>query len=537
MTEPTDSTASSGRVPLAHQIVGAVLGTGDPRVTYGGAGQEEQERKLGEGAVSNAALLRRMQASEERQERQYEQMVLFQQQMRQFMMGMSRTQYGDTASLARPVAASPLNIHTMSPAAAGEYSASASIPLPPLGAQHRRYDPRRQSMGMPLGTPIPAPALSTPGPVRFTGLDGPGEDKELGSSRPEQVTAAVADPVGLPPYSKRMEKIREAVSKGAKQYHGSTELDAHSVIDWVEKVDTLFSIQMGEVQEGRLDIVRSLLEGTALKWMNRSVLEKTEQLSRGEISEVIEWNTMRQPFIDAHLGINTAETFKAELRTLRLGSSLCPSPVELNKQFDHLAELAYPDRRANGMASVMGDEYKRVIAASRPFMYKSIALNQVPTTIDEWKKAVANRWAAEKDVEATMAQLPQRAGQQQRGRGGATRGGAQWHGRGGTTSGSQPHSATAAAAIEVDDGTGEEGENRSAEGPDSQRLNAAAGSSRRGGKAGRGGRGGNSNSGSNVFRNSDNVECWNCHEKGHFRSDCPNAIKSKPQQSKEKADQ
>ena len=466
-------------MPLAQQVVGPVISGGAQRVTYGTAGQDEaEEHKHREGAVSYAALLSRLQASEERQERQYE-------QMRQFMEDMSRAQHGDTASLGRPVAASPLNTRSMSPAATGEYSASASIPLPPLGAQHKRYENlRRQSMGMPLATPLPAPALSTPDPVRYAGLDGLGEDKQSGSSRSEQDTDAANDPAGLPPYSKRMEKIREAVTKVVKQYHGSTELDAHSVIDWVEKVDTMFSIKMGDVQEGRLDIVRSLLEGTALKWMNRSVLEKTEQLSRGEISEVIEWNTMRQPFIDAHLGVNTAETFKAELRTLRLGSSLCPSPVELNKQFDHLAELAYPDRRASGMAPVLGDEYKKIIAASRPWMYKSIALNQVPTSIDSWKKAVANRWAAEKDVEATMAQLPRaRSDNEQRERGGG-RGG---RGRGGAANSSQSQSSASAAAINAGDAAGVEGEEHTDEGQTDPKLSAAAAS--RGGRGGRGGRG------------------------------------------------
>ena len=207
-------------------------------------------------------------------------------------------------------------------------------------------------------------------------------------------------------YSKRMREIRKAITSIIKPYHGTTSKDVYTVIDWVEKVDTEFSIQMGEVQEGRLDIVRSLLAGTALKWMNRRVLELNQQLLRGEIYGPVEWSTLRQLFLDAHLGINTAETFKAELRALRLGSELCPTPVELNKQFDHLAELAYPDRRADGMASVMGDEYKKIIAASKLWLYKSVALNQVPTTIDEWKKAVANRWAADKDVEATIAQLP-----------------------------------------------------------------------------------------------------------------------------------
>ena len=333
-----------------------------------------EEKGEDEGELSDRELLRQLLKTQQ-----------FMQQQLQLMQAQQR----DTSSSARPVV-SPLRTSTP----AGEYSASAAIPLPPLG-ERRRNDPRRQSYGNPV--PVATPGLATPEPTagksaRFTGLDS--EDDEP------------TDPEGLPVYSKRMREIRKAITSIIKPYHGTTSKDVYTVIDWVEKVDTEFSIQMGEVQEGRLDIVRSLLAGTALKWMNRRVLELNQQLIRGEINGPVEWSTLRQLFIDAHLGINTAETFKAELRALRLGSELCPTPVELNKQFDHLAELAYPDRRADGMASVMGDEYKKIIAASKLWLYKSVALNQVPTTIDEWKKAVANRWAADKDVEATIAQLP-----------------------------------------------------------------------------------------------------------------------------------
>ena len=131
----------------------------------------------------------------------------------------------------------------------------------------------------------------------------------------------------------------------------------------------------------------------------------------------MEWDVLRQPFIDAHLGINTIETFKAELRALRLGSEDCPTPSELNKQFDHMAELAYPDRLTNSMASVLGDEYRTIIAASNAQLYRTVERSHAPQTLDEWKKAVARHWAAELNIKATFAQLPTfKTAGQQRGR-------------------------------------------------------------------------------------------------------------------------
>jgi hypothetical protein len=320
------------------------------------------------------------------------------------------------------------------------------------------------------------------------------------------------------------EKAGKVLTTNAKQFYGQTNKDSENVIDWVEKVDTLFNIHMNDREDGRLDLVRQVLSGTALKWMNRRVQELNEQLSRREISGPVEWKLLRQPFIDAHLGVNTIETFKAELRTLRLGSTTCPTPVEFNKEFDHLVELAFPDRRLGTMATVLGDEYSQLIYASKPAIYRSVTLNQSPSTLEDWKLSVSRRWAAGKRLDAMEAQSNSRSGGQsgqQRARGG--------YGRHGDSNQTDKKPVASAAAMDVDDGTGQEGVVYMADNTDSQQLSAAASGSQRGGRGGGGGRGRDGASPPIIQWSAErqqlynNELCFRCGQAGHKARGCTNA--------------
>ena len=107
-----------------------------------------EEKGEDEGELSDRELLRQLLKTQQ-----------FMQQQLQLMQAQQR----DTSSSARPVV-SPLRTSTP----AGEYSASAAIPLPPLGER------RRKSYGNPV--PVATPGLATPEPTagksaRFTGLD------------------------------------------------------------------------------------------------------------------------------------------------------------------------------------------------------------------------------------------------------------------------------------------------------------------------------------------------------------------------------
>ena len=101
-----------------------------------------EEKGEDEGELSDRELLRQLLKTQQ-----------FMQQQLQLMQAQQR----DTSSSARPVV-SPLRTSTP----AGEYSASAAIPLPPLG-ERRRNDPRRQSYGNPV--PVATPGLATPEPT------------------------------------------------------------------------------------------------------------------------------------------------------------------------------------------------------------------------------------------------------------------------------------------------------------------------------------------------------------------------------------
>lgn len=396
--------------------------------------------------------------------------------------------------------------------AVGEYSAGASLPLPPRV--------HRSSFGRPS-----TPAVSIPftPPAQRAAAVPRVEAKERSDDEEDDTAADGRDAeTYMPTRDKRMEQVRKSMLHSVKPFHGRTKLDTYTVIDWVEKLDTEFSIHMGERESGRMDVVRSLLAGQALKWANRRVAEMN---ARGEEAE---WHAVRADFIDAHLGSSTIETFKAELRALRLGSDDCKNPSELNTQFDRLAELSYPmalgltDRRSDAaMATVLGDEYRRIVAESNQFLWRNIERSVAPTTLDEWKVALARHWSAERTIDNMKKQLrPSQEQQSQRG-GGTTRGG---RGRGGGSGGGTAAQPTLNAILD----TTERGEGETEEQFETQ-LTAVPSTSQRGGRGGgRGGRGGGGAGQSKRYspelikKLSEERKCFNCGQVGHISRDCVN---------------
>ena len=429
-----------------------------------------------------------------------------------------------------------LSAHPSSPSP-GDYSAADSLPPPQrIQPAHRKSfgRPSTPNSYIPL-TPAPQQHPAAAGQPAQSRLDQEAED-DVG-----ELSEVSDDDEPLPPRDTHMEAIRKAVTHAVKKFHGQRAKDTYTVIDWVEQVETEFTIHMGERKRGRLDIVRSLLAGPALKWMNRTVREMNDQVKKGLRTERAEWHLVRREFIAAHLGSSTAQTFKAELRALRLGSSTCKSPSELNAQFDQLAELAYPDRRGEGaLEGVLGEEYANIVAQSDMELYTSIESNLGPQTIDEWKVALARYWTARQNVAIKKKLLKTPAAQPFRGK--------SWASKSSGLNRSSATSQSTLAAVQTEDGERQEGEPEAAESEDSQQqqqqLNAAGGrSSQRGGRASRGGGGQRGRGGGaerapqgEVERQAalQNRRCFQCGEKGHIKNECPNPTY---QQLKEQAGQ
>lgn len=389
---------------------------------------------------------------------------------------------------------------------AGEYSAAASIPLPPRAPASHRASIGRPSTPVayePFSPAAPRAAVSRPSPLHEAGGEA--------DPAPAAADAALVNELQLmPERDPRMEHVRKTMSHTVKTFHGQTANDTYTVIDWVEKVDTEFSIHMGARQSGRLDVVRSLLAGTALLWVNRRMQECIDA------GQAVEWQQLRGEFIDAHLGASTVETFKAELRALVLGSDGCKNPSELNAQFDRLAELAFPptstlERRLDtGRASTLGEEYGLVVARSRFNLFKRISENAAPRTLEEWKAALSRYWSAELKVKNVKQQVqPREPGGQYEGKGGHWRKGQQ---------------ATVSAVLESDPGM--TGEPHTDEGADDapQQLSRAAG---QGGE-----RQGRPQFSSDEKRKLyEEGRCFTCGKTGHIAAKCSKA----PQQGKGKA--
>lgn len=441
-------------------------------------------------------------------------------------------------------------LHTVQGEKVGEYSASAAVQRPPvLAVQQRSTDVRRQSMGIPSSAFTPGPA-ATPAPRhpsttasvrRMDSLyESTEEDGRDAAKDAAEATASSAIDVddGLPVVDPRMVKVREAIVSIMKPFpfYGQAAEDKLNVLSWVEKIDTEFSIYMGTRQAGRLDIVRIVLAGPALRWMNDTVTALKKEADRGELSEAIEWETLRQPFIDQHLGVHTVETFKAQLRALRLGSASTPSPVELNQEFDRIAAMAYPNHQSDMRGAVLGDEYGTIIASSNMTIYKSVAYNNHPSTLEEWKLHVSQRWAAGKNVEAVEARVRGPSSGRGGGRGGFARGGGV---------GQRPPGTTIAQVAAMYDGAGPEGEDQTSETgvDDVQQLAAAYNGQggrggRGGGRGGRGGgRGGGAGGGARQWTAEESAEyykklyCNGCGLKGHIRRKCPTHPYDQPAQS------
>ena len=109
----------------------------------------------------------------------------------------------------------------------------------------------------------------------------------------------------------------------------------------------------------RLMLVQLCLRDGALAWMERKLHDlTTADKERDFAAKPLSWDDdLRLPFIQAHLGSNTPQLWLAKLKTLVLGKGDTPTPIELDNQFDLIAQHVFPQR-------IAGDERSELLLAT-----------------------------------------------------------------------------------------------------------------------------------------------------------------------------
>ncbi|MCJ1323333.1 hypothetical protein MMC15_008689 [Xylographa vitiligo] len=286
-------------------------------------------------------------------------------------------------------------------------------------------------------------------------------------------------------------KILDTTSKYVTPFYGVAALDKNrTVMSFVENVEMVMGNLLPPKSPHRLLIVQMSLRDSALTWLNNTLIEMAHKAPERDL-HVRPWSwddEVRQQFIDAFIGTDMVELWLAQLSALRLGEEKTMTPIELNIQFDSLARHVYPNRASNDDELLLAIKYRDIVAASNLQLHDVIMRTYgSPSTLKDWKIALAKQWNAEQQIKAVHATRKAAAG--------LYRGRDIWRGRGGSTGGfaTVPAKAAAMNVVYVDDGAGTEGQ-VSAYTEDTQQLNAVANSSQRGGSQ-RGGRGGSTGRG------------------------------------------
>ena len=409
-------------------------------------------------------------------------------------------------------------------------SAADTLPTPQSAVMQARRATARQVAYPPSTPSTPTSAL-------------PSRESEAELEASHAIAAPVKRGEGQR-YSLR--EILQTIKGFVEPFYADSVKDKDTtVLDFVEKVESAMSdVVLDDQAYYRVAVVRMFLREGALRWMN----QKLQDLATAGIHPV-DWATdVRREFIEAHIGTDTVELWLAQLGTLRLGKGKTKTPIELNSQFDTIARHVYPTMSSGekGVDLLLTTEYRNIIAASNKEMYATIVRTQPHSTLKEWKTAVANQWNAEAQIRAMMDNhiVPsQWRGGNWRGKGG----------RGGGARGSDSQPAVSAAAMDVSDGGGKEGEEYTDETEEGQQLTSvgqqltAVGTSQRGGRGGRGGRGRCGGQAQQrieyteeqIKKLQEDKRCFRCGQTGHTARGCLNTRVdlSTPQQSKGKAGQ
>ena len=244
------------------------------------------------------------------------------------------------------------------------------------------------------------------------------------------------------------------------------------------------------------------------------IAEAGQRSGRDFRTEPLSWrNEFLEEFVERHIGTDLPEVWLQQLKCLVLGKGKCKTPMDLDSQFDQLARRVYPRLNLHDMQEhiMLAETYGNCVANGNQALYDRITEIHSPTTLRDWKIALAKQWAAEEKKRL-------RAAAQRSDRPAYQRGGG--------------YAAQKTATLHAVSEEGVQGEPHTDEGADDSKQSLAAVGSGRGGRGGRGhggrgrGRGGGESGGMPSNLTEEQQKWWKeglclkCGQSGHRARGC-----------------
>lgn len=209
------------------------------------------------------------------------------------------------------------------------------------------------------------------------------------------------DPEGKEEETARLRRLNKLYKKldAPPTFSGDESKDKITdVREWIDITDDYLRLHLEPsdlLKGGIIPFILVRTRGAAHDWLKTKMEEVSTLQKRGKLDKEIQWEELKNSFIEAFEGHEFRVLRKLELESLKLGHGDCKTIVLLNAKFDQLSRRLYPSgTELAALDAVLADEYGKIIERSDLNLWRDIHRMGIPTTLMQWKELTAQAWGS-----------------------------------------------------------------------------------------------------------------------------------------------
>jgi hypothetical protein len=166
------------------------------------------------------------------------------------------------------------------------------------------------------------------------------------------------------------------------------------VRDWTDKMDVHFKLHLGRVRKGLIPFMEAKMEGAAAHWLKSKMQDTAVLLQQGRITDEVEWDEIKDEFINLFEGGEFRTLKMMELEAMRLWKGECKTIPMFHAQFDKLTRRLHPagfDMQA--LDSSLAKQYSDILKESDLDLWGRACMVSIPRTLQQWKDQIIQAWS------------------------------------------------------------------------------------------------------------------------------------------------